>query len=399
MLLMRRALPVFATCWALLASQLSGCAPAEDPTYYQTGGLGGDGSAIGGRAAGGQNAGSGGERSSGGAASGGAEADAGGSGGDDESGGTGGQGEGSGGQAAGGTGSGGNGSGGATICDGECRFVWPLRGEVSRDWTVSNYIDLEPGAEILDFRGGERSYDGHQGVDIAIASFRTMDLGIPIYAVAPGIVTAVHDGELDRNTIANVNDCNAIANTIYVTHDDGREARYLHLRKDSIVVEVGEEIASGQELGEVGSSGCSHSPHLHLEVFEPGGALVDPFEEGLWLDPPDYDAPPKVMEVILMAGPVSSVEAVQTAPPSPSSVAAGYNFGISIISGGTREGAVEQITFYQNDAYGFTLPSHTFDGTERHYMRWWSVSVDAGNWRAEVSLDGEVVEEVEFLAE
>lgn len=333
---------------------------------------------------------------------GGAETHSGGSG-EEESGGNssvGGRGEGSGGQGAGGDAAGGNGSGGATTCDGACRLVWPLRGDISRDWTVANYVDLDPSPGILDFQGGARSYNGHLGVDVAIPSFRTMDQGIPIYAVAPGVVTEVHDGEFDRNTIADITTCSAVANMVYVLHADGREARYLHFRKDSILVDIGDEIATGQELGEVGSSGCSHSPHLHLEIYEePGGAVIDPFEDNLWLDPPDYDAPPKVMEVILSAEQFSSVEQVQTAPPSPSTFVAGYAFGISVISGGTKIGAIEEVDFYLNDEHSFSLSPFTFDGTERHYMRWWGVSVVAGDWRAEVSLDGEVVETVEFIAE
>lgn len=401
--------------WGALGLLFLGCSPASDPPYYGTGGS--PGAESGGSSAGGSAQGSGGAKASGG--SGGVRATGGtgagvssggtSSGGSAESGGTSNGAAASGGAttADGGTSSGGDGSGGATggaagatTCDGECVLEWPLVGELSREWTIANYVDLDPSGGIRDYKDGSRAYNGHLGVDIAIASFRAMDKGIPIYAVAPGTVTYVHDGEPDRNTIPSVENCFAVANSVTLVQADGREARYLHFRTNSITVEVGDKIATGHKLGEVGSSGCSHSPHLHLEMYdEPGGPLVDPFLAGLWREPPPYDAPVKVMEVILSLGLFSSVESVTSAPPSPTRLPAGSPFGLSVITGGTTPGVVEQVSFYRGNTLGFSLPFHVFDGSERHYMRWWEVIADAGEWRAEVSLDGEVVESVEFVAE
>jgi hypothetical protein len=41
-----------------------------------------------------------------------------------------------------------------------------------------------------------------------------------------------------------------------------------HLRHGSIRVNVGEAVARGQALAEVGNSGSSHAPHLHLQVMD-----------------------------------------------------------------------------------------------------------------------------------
>lgn len=41
-----------------------------------------------------------------------------------------------------------------------------------------------------------------------------------------------------------------------------------HLKTDSITVEVGDEVASGQILGEVGHSGSSTAPHLHFQLMD-----------------------------------------------------------------------------------------------------------------------------------
>ncbi|HSC88365.1 MAG TPA: hypothetical protein VLC09_13880, partial [Polyangiaceae bacterium] len=104
-------------------------------------------------------------------------------------------------------------------------YDWPLDGSAGRDWIITNYLDRQPGAGLLDYRGGQRTYDGHGGVDIAIPSLRVMDTGVVVRAVAAGQVTAVHDGEPDRNTLSQLLGCKLVANSVYVTQADGREAR------------------------------------------------------------------------------------------------------------------------------------------------------------------------------
>ena len=42
-------------------------------------------------------------------------------------------------------------------------------------------------------------------------------------------------------------------------------------------VAVGDRVACGEPLAPVGSSGYSTAPHLHFEVVDAGGAVVDPF--------------------------------------------------------------------------------------------------------------------------
>jgi murein DD-endopeptidase MepM/ murein hydrolase activator NlpD len=62
-------------------------------------------------------------------------------------------------------------------------------------------------------------------------------------------------------------------NTIVVENDRGTRVRYAHLR--DIKVKEGEEVAQGQGIGSVGSTGRATGPHLHIEV-ESRGRLVDP---------------------------------------------------------------------------------------------------------------------------
>lgn len=49
------------------------------------------------------------------------------------------------------------------------------------------------------------------------------------------------------------------------------ERRYLlmaHLREGSLRVRTGEPVQSGQRLAEVGNSGNTSGPHLHLEILD-----------------------------------------------------------------------------------------------------------------------------------
>ncbi|MFD5749459.1 peptidoglycan DD-metalloendopeptidase family protein [Streptomyces sp. NPDC127033] len=56
---------------------------------------------------------------------------------------------------------------------------------------------------------------------------------------------------------------------IHLNADNGRTYVYCHLSKRS--VSVGDKVKAGEKLGEVGSTGNSTGPHLHLEDRPRGG--------------------------------------------------------------------------------------------------------------------------------
>lgn len=133
-------------------------------------------------------------------------------------------------------------------------------------------------------RGFPNCYDQHHGNDYILdGDFSVMDTQpAAVLAAADGIIISVVDGHYDKchpgpdfNITCDGNPI--IANHVQIEHADGIVSKYWHLRKDSVRVAVGEAVSCGQILGEVGSSGNSSKPHLHFEVEDPEGHLLNPY--------------------------------------------------------------------------------------------------------------------------
>ncbi|HEX8013504.1 MAG TPA: peptidoglycan DD-metalloendopeptidase family protein [Casimicrobiaceae bacterium] len=172
--------------------------------------------------------------------------------------------------------------------------------------TVTNYVDHDPGFpnQLQDYACGTRTYDqdngyNHQGTDITSFPFawRKMDNDEAIVvAAAAGIVVLKDDGQPDRSCELNESPWNAV----YVRHADGSIAWYGHLKAGSLTSKkVGEWVLPGEFLGVMGSSGDSTGPHLHFELYDNNGQLIDPFAgacnnfnaESWWAEQRPYNEP------------------------------------------------------------------------------------------------------------
>ncbi|MBK9959871.1 MAG: peptidoglycan DD-metalloendopeptidase family protein [Saprospiraceae bacterium] len=101
---------------------------------------------------------------------------------------------------------------------------------------------------------------------------------VEVIASAPGILIDKHDGEFDKNC-AGVSS-SAKVNYAVIQHADGSRAIYFHMKSGKITTKaIGENIAAGEKIGIVGSSGNSSGPHLHFEIWAGStvSILVDPF--------------------------------------------------------------------------------------------------------------------------
>ncbi|MFA9461407.1 peptidoglycan DD-metalloendopeptidase family protein [Thiohalorhabdus sp. Cl-TMA] len=119
---------------------------------------------------------------------------------------------------------------------------WPTEG----GWLSSHF-----GRRIDPFSGNPAFHDG---VDIANRE------GSDVNAIAPGVVTWAGDRY-------------GYGKLVEIDHGNGYRTRYGH--NEAVTVHVGERVAKGDAIAEVGNTGRSTGPHIHLEVLHNGKA-IDP---------------------------------------------------------------------------------------------------------------------------
>ena len=116
-----------------------------------------------------------------------------------------------------------------------------------------------PGAVITSGFGGRvaptaGATTGHDGIDYGAG------YGAAVYAADSGtVITAQYNS--------------ARGNYIVINHGNGMQTWYQHL--SSMNVTVGQTVARGQVIGNVGTTGISTGPHLHFEVHV-NGVPVNP---------------------------------------------------------------------------------------------------------------------------
>ena len=169
---------------------------------------------------------------------------------------------------------------------------------------ITAYYDTNRSrGSLKDWNGGKKTYDNHSGSDYGVGGFSGMDRGVTVVAGADGKVVAAVDGYGDRCTSGKCSPCNG--NYVKIQHSNGTYSYYLHLRKGSVRVKVGQTVKCGQQLGQVGSSGCSTGPHLHFQVNGSSGSR-DPFLNGDWVNRGSY-----------LKHPSTTCQGGSTPPPNP----------------------------------------------------------------------------------
>jgi murein DD-endopeptidase MepM/ murein hydrolase activator NlpD len=153
----------------------------------------------------------------------------------------------------------------------------PVACSVGADCWVQQYADHDAGVGSTDYTCGVASYDKHDGTDIRVLNTR---VDVAVLAAAAGRVRAVRDGVADR-LVKSAADVAAVAkiecgNGMVITHGDGWETQYCHMRKGSVLVKAGDQVAAGDRLGLIGFSGEAAFPHVHVTVRK-DSKVVDPF--------------------------------------------------------------------------------------------------------------------------
>jgi len=106
-------------------------------------------------------------------------------------------------------------------------------------------LPLDPGVYRRTSKYGQRKTSFHAGVDLGAGS------GTPIYAAGDGVIEK-------QETIG------SYGLTTIVRHDNGLVTYYAH--QSRYVKRLGDKVAAGDTIGEVGKSGAATGPHLHFEV-------------------------------------------------------------------------------------------------------------------------------------
>ncbi|MEM6905041.1 MAG: M23 family metallopeptidase [Pseudomonadota bacterium] len=167
----------------------------------------------------------------------------------------------------------------AALPAGAFEMVSPVACTLGETCFIQNYVDHDPGPGARDTFCGPHSFNGHKGTAFRLRDLAQMSRGVGVLAVADGKVRATRDGMEDRLDVgASVEvagkEC---GNGVVIDHEDGWSSQYCHLRRGSVMVTDGMEVKAGDFLGEVGLSGRTEYPHLHLTIRK-GNRVIDPFD-------------------------------------------------------------------------------------------------------------------------
>lgn len=180
---------------------------------------------------------------------------------------------------------------------------WPVDCTLGKDCFLQNFADHDSSKGWKDYACEASSYDAHDGTDIRLRSLQAMREGVKVLAVAEGKVLRMRDGVEDisiRNIAPELVKDRECGNGMIVQHADGFQTMYCHMKRGSLAVKPGDKVKAGQVLGEIGLSGNTEFPHLHLTVLK-GKEKLDPFTgaaiaqpcnknsgKGMWENPIPY---------------------------------------------------------------------------------------------------------------
>lgn len=130
----------------------------------------------------------------------------------------------------------------------EIPSLWPVLGG-------RNTVSQEYGPNVHPLRD---QWYLNTGIDISGPA------GLPIVASANGVIV---EARLDSQM--------GLGNTVLIEHKYGFQTRYSHLGR--LLVREGDQVAQGQQIGIMGSTGAAVRPHLSFQIML-GTEILDPNE-------------------------------------------------------------------------------------------------------------------------
>lgn len=292
------------------------------------------------------------------------------------------------------------------------KFVTPLAGVENKDWLVNGYVDVDPTFCFdcdVDYRGNASlTRDFHNGIDFAVPNFAAADRGVDVLAAADGTVMLAQDGNFDRHTSFQFPIPEG--NRVFIDHGEGWVTQYYHLQRDSVTVEVGDPVVAGQVIGRVGSAGNSAGPHLHFEV-QRNHLPVEPFVSptDYFVDPPAYayDNAPVLHDLGITTAFPFFRDIVELPSDNDALPAATVSLSPWVVLSSIEPGDTWELKIYRPDGTEYVQPAFAvpiefaadIEGSWQ-WNRWWNLTLDnpqAGNWRAEVLVNGLSVGSEQFV--
>ena len=156
----------------------------------------------------------------------------------------------------------------------------PIDCSLSDDCYIQQYVDHTEGKGVSDFRCSTLSYERHKGTDFALRTLKQMRKGVNVLASADGTVKTARSGVED--VIYSAGNADKVrgrecGNGVVISHANGWETQYCHMKNGSLKVHKGQKVLAGTVLGQIGLSGRTQFPHVHLSVRK-SGDVVDPFD-------------------------------------------------------------------------------------------------------------------------
>jgi len=122
--------------------------------------------------------------------------------------------------------------------------------------------------KIIQSFGGKFSHSKKHSkfaLDIGLA------IGDTITAARKGRVFFVKE---DSKEHCRTRKCVDMANKIYIIHNDGTMAHYVHLDFEGALVNVGDTVEANQPIGISGMTGFTTIPHLHFVLYKSGSESI-----------------------------------------------------------------------------------------------------------------------------